>query len=244
MDELGFEEIKIKKVTAYDQVYEKIKDAVLQKKWKVGERLPSEPALAAAFGVNRLTVRMAIQKLNALGIAETKIGDGTYIKQFDMQPYFQEVSPFFMKPELLENVCDFRKLIEIECARLAMEHATPEDLSELKALSEEYARQARVVEKNYDAQTLAELTERDLSFHYKICQMSHNELYAFSYQAAKEAIYQYLLIILRQRIEGWRKKGKPVSDGRHEAIYEAIAKKDFPLCQKIYLEMVDHHIEL
>lgn len=57
--------MKIKKVSASEQVCEAIQDQISAGVWKVGDKLPSESDLAAKFGVNRLTVRMALQKLNA-----------------------------------------------------------------------------------------------------------------------------------------------------------------------------------
>lgn len=246
MEQFDLDNLKIKKKAMHEQVYEQMKDAIVKERWSVGERLPSEPTLAAAFGVNRLTVRMALQKLNALGIVETRIGDGTYVKAFDFSGFFREVSQFYMRPELLEDVCDFRKLIEIECVRLAIERATPGELEELDACCRAYEAQCKTVEQNYNMTTLSELAEKDLEFHYKICQLSHNELYAYAFSVARESIYQYLLIILKQRVEGWKRRSESavVNDGRHRRIYECIVDKDFETCRKVYTEVVDHNVEL
>lgn len=49
---------------------------------------PSESDLADLFGVNRLTVRLALQKLNTLGILDTRVGDGTYVCAFVLKNTF------------------------------------------------------------------------------------------------------------------------------------------------------------
>ncbi len=127
--------MKIKKVSASEQVCEAIQDQISAGVWKVGDKLPSESDLAAKFGVNRLTVRMALQKLNALGIVETRTGSGTFVIEFDFESYLKTASRFYEQSGMMQNVQEFRIHIEIECARLAIERATPEDLEELERLA-------------------------------------------------------------------------------------------------------------
>lgn len=42
--------------------------------------IPSEHELKERFNVNRNTIRAALNRMNALGIIETRQGDGTYLK--------------------------------------------------------------------------------------------------------------------------------------------------------------------
>lgn len=77
--------MRIKKVSASEQVCEAIQEQISGGVWRVGDKLPSESELAQKFGVNRLTVRMALQKLNALGIVETRTGSGTFVIEFDFE---------------------------------------------------------------------------------------------------------------------------------------------------------------
>ena len=121
---------QIKQVSAADQVCSRIKQYIQEGRWEIGSRLPAESALAAHFGVNRLTVRMALQKLNTLGILETRNGSGTYVVQFDFGDLIRETAEFYMEPELLENVSEFRKTVELECARLAIQRATAEEFDQ------------------------------------------------------------------------------------------------------------------
>lgn len=50
-------------------------------KYKVGELLPSEPELSAAFGVSRHTVRMALRTLQELGLTTSHQGVGTEVSK-------------------------------------------------------------------------------------------------------------------------------------------------------------------
>ena len=55
----------IKKEMLTDQIYSTLKEMILSGQWPEGYRLPSEPELAAQFGVSRMSLRMALQKLQA-----------------------------------------------------------------------------------------------------------------------------------------------------------------------------------
>ena len=55
------DEGKSKKTSAADAVFEALRSQISSGVWKVGDRLPSEGELAERYGVNRLTVRVALQ---------------------------------------------------------------------------------------------------------------------------------------------------------------------------------------
>ncbi|KUO73914.1 MAG: hypothetical protein APF77_15600 [Clostridia bacterium BRH_c25] len=242
--------MKIKRTSLPDEVCSRIKENIKNNQWKVYDKIPSEGELAEMFGVNRLTIRMALQKLNTLGIVETRVGEGTFVRNFSFSNYIKEVSEYYMRPELLEDVCEFRKLLEIDCARLAIERGTPEDLKELKDICDKYDSIRLEIDKSQDLDRSAfkELINVDLEFHQKIVKMSKNSLYIYSFIVAKESIYQYLAIIIKQRMDSFITKYKSRSMGQgsdlHRVIYQAIVDKDFETCKKAYLDMVDHKVDL
>ena len=57
-----------------------LESALLEGRWGVFERLPSERGLAEAFGVNRATVRAALRALAGRGILETRRGSGPVVR--------------------------------------------------------------------------------------------------------------------------------------------------------------------
>lgn len=245
-DEKKPKSMKIEKQTASNQVYQVMKENILNHGWRVGEKLPSEVDLASTFGVNRLTIRMALQKLNTLGIVETRVGDGTYVKNFEFESYIDEIQDLYADPKLIDDVCEFRKLIEIECARLAMERATPEELAELENICTKYEDLKTHITIPVSPEELRVLVNMDVDFHSQICKMSHNNLYIYAFSVAKGPISQYIGLTLRQRIEGWGKRNISLLSGdyRHRAILDAICKKDSELCKKLYDDMIDHTVEL
>ena len=128
------------KPSATEQVYEALRGRISSGEWRPGERLPSESELAASFGVNRLTVRMALQKLAALGVTATRTGSGTYVLDFDLDGCLRAVSGFALRGLERKHLTEFRNHMEIECARLACERAAPEELDELARLAAEHRR--------------------------------------------------------------------------------------------------------
>ena len=52
---------------------------ILDKPFRIGEKLPNEFALGEKFGVGRSTVREAVKLLISRGILEVRRGSGTYV---------------------------------------------------------------------------------------------------------------------------------------------------------------------
>ena len=71
---------KVVKSSVSQQVFDQLRQQILSGSWKPGDKLPSENELAAQFGVSRVTVRNALQKLSGLGLLETRFGEGSFIR--------------------------------------------------------------------------------------------------------------------------------------------------------------------
>lgn len=230
---------KIKRISASDQVFETLQSQISSGLWKVGDRLPSEGELAERYGVNRLTVRVALQKLNALGIVETRSGSGTHVIEFDFESYLRMASKFYGQSDMMKNVTEFRNHMEIECARLACERATEEDLAELERLALEHRRvwmETDGVEHDVWRRRVA---DADLAFHEQVVRMSHNPLYSYSFAVAREPIYEYMLFCVSKWVpEMVRNFRLDRHRDIHYSIYESIKKKDFASCQSDYAAMI------
>src|ERR1700734_287569 len=62
-----------------DAVADKLRGEILAGRLPAGSRLPSERELSFALGVNRLTLRAALARLEALGLITTRHGSGTVV---------------------------------------------------------------------------------------------------------------------------------------------------------------------
>ena len=67
----------------YIQLQDIIIKKIEEKKYLPGEAIPSERKMAETYGVNRMTVKSAINKLVEQGYLIRKLGAGTYVAQRD-----------------------------------------------------------------------------------------------------------------------------------------------------------------
>lgn len=66
---------------AYEQVKAFIKTRISAGIWKPGDPVPSEAALAAQFGISRMTVNRALRELSAEGMVTRVQGSGTRVAE-------------------------------------------------------------------------------------------------------------------------------------------------------------------
>ncbi len=67
----------------YMQIIDEVKRAVARNLLMPGGKLPSQRELAEAARVNPNTVQRAYREMEAMGLVETKRGEGTYIREDD-----------------------------------------------------------------------------------------------------------------------------------------------------------------
>ncbi|MEW4413521.1 GntR family transcriptional regulator [Clostridium sp. AN503] len=221
--------MKIKKVSVVDQVSEALKEKLLNHTWEPGDKLPSEGELADTFGVNRLSVRMALQKLNTLGLLETRVGEGTYVREFSMAPYMDEIADIYLDEKRLNDVRELRNLLEGEAMRIAAASSTVEEQEELKRRLKVYEEKRSRVKEDPESETaLDEMAEADFEFHHQVIRMSHNDLYVDIYLMTKKVIVRHIRDLLKSRvskeIELEKKSGRRVDE--HYEVINGICNGD------------------
>ena len=75
-------------VPLYHQLQNILKAEIEARKWHADEQLPNETKIAERFGVSKITVRQALQKLAELGYIRREHGRGTFVarRKFDEGP--------------------------------------------------------------------------------------------------------------------------------------------------------------
>lgn len=230
----------IKKISVVDQVSEEIKSKIFNHQWDVNEKLPPEGELAELYGVNKLSVRMALQKLNTLGLVETKVGDGTYVRKFSLAPFLDEISDLYNDEEHLDEVKELRNLIEGEAMRLAALYATDEEKQELQRRYEVYeerkAECMKDMESGENAEKLNAVVEADFDFHYQIIRMSHNDLYKDIYFLVRKIITGHIRSLLHERLK--RAIERHTDGERHDDIVRGINEGDIAGLKKAREEIL------
>src|SRR5215212_3244272 len=152
------------------QIIGDVRDALFAKKLKPGDVLGTENEIAARYGVSRIVARDALRTLEALGIAEIRMGKGggarvargnprLFAEALAVQLDLTGVTP--------AEIMDAQRAIECLAAELAAEHATPADHAKLERLLAE----AQAIIDDAPAYTRS---CRD--FHLAVAEASHNRV--------------------------------------------------------------------
>lgn len=232
---------RIRKVSVVDQVCVEIKQNIVDGIWKENSKLPSESDLAEIYGVNRLSVRMALQKLNTLGIVETRAGMGTYVRKFSLPSLIHEVVDLYAENQSEKDIKQFRNLIECDSMRLAMIYGTDEELAELKHRKDQYYHNANIYAADMgNEEKLDALVDSDLNFHTQVVAMSHNQIYLEIYSMVRSMVRQNIKDLLYVRMHNRvRNEEQLVTiDDTHEKIYEAISQKDYGKSRQLTYDML------
>lgn len=72
---------KPRSIPLHHQVFLVLQDGITESRYALDEALPSEEELAKRFGVSRVTIRSAMEKLDALGLVERRQGVGTFVRE-------------------------------------------------------------------------------------------------------------------------------------------------------------------
>lgn len=222
---------KISRVSIVDQVCESIRQNIADGVWKPGERLPSEADFSELYGVNRLSVRMALQKLSTLGLIETRVGEGSFVvEKFSMQQFLSEISFVYEKKENYIEVQQLRILLEGECMNLAILHATPEEKEHLKHKLDSYDEAAEIYNQDIDnVEKLQNMVDADFAFHFEIVKMSHNNLYKDVYSMLQQPVRRHILEQISSRTKRRSDSGLPPLTNEsdlHTEMYNGIMNGD------------------
>jgi len=117
-----------KKVPVYIAMHNELRQKVLSKEWKKGQKIPSERVLAAEFDVSRMTARQAVSSLVEEGLLERKQGAGTFVASDKVReklsgiPSFTETIEKLGKTPSSKLVSFYTKLAsEIESEKLKID---------------------------------------------------------------------------------------------------------------------------
>lgn len=128
-----------------DAVADRLRNEILAGRLAAGSRLPSERELSLALGVNRLTLRAALARLEAMGLVTTRHGSGTEVASWRERAGL-EALPMVMgsldpdEPawlELLTSMLEVRRVLATEAVALAAVRHSDADIASMRAIAAE-----------------------------------------------------------------------------------------------------------
>jgi GntR family transcriptional regulator, transcriptional repressor for pyruvate dehydrogenase complex len=128
-----------------DAVTDRLRGEILAGRLPPGVRIPSERELSFALGVNRLTLRSALARLEALGLITTRHGAGTLVADWRERAGLDTLATLIgsLRPEdpswreLIISLLEVRRILAAEAVGLAADRHTEEDLEAMRMRADE-----------------------------------------------------------------------------------------------------------
>ena len=214
---------KIVRNSVTTQIYEYIVDMIQKKKWKVGEKIPSENVLAEELGVSSMSVRSAIQKTNAVGLTETHVGEGTFVKEFSMKSYFESLIDMDLFPSDYREINDFRSILQMGSMILAIleDKIDEKDIGLLMDMKEG-------MEKAIEKGEKKKYFDIDFQYHQYICNLCNNRIVEILYHSLSEVIKKSEEKNYKISME-YNGNGEKIKE-YHSELLEGIKNRDIQKC--------------
>ena len=189
-----------------DKVVKVITDQVKSGALKPGDRLPSEPELAAALQVSRGILREALTVLQARNIIYRRPKEGTFINSSapDILIGNWEAS---MKNANYLDLIEVRECIESRTVEKVIDLITDEQICELYDLAP--------VKENENVSH-----STDYYFHYRLAELSHNMIFTSFIDNYYDIFHEITALSSRQTA-----RSQAITQ-EHTAIVDAIKAKD------------------
>lgn len=202
--------------TLVKEIIIQLSQAIIEGDFKPGDKLPSEAELCEQLGVGRNSLRESIRMLNAMGVVETKRGQGTFLRKTISHDVFNPlIFRLILEPKNTVDVYELRVMIESIVIIMAIKKASVEEIKSIRNLIDETA----FIAKNKTA-SVDELVKLDVDFHLQIARCVHNPLI--------EAILETLVLMFQPSIKKvlLKEDGLALCIKNHYAIVDLIEKRD------------------
>jgi GntR family transcriptional repressor for pyruvate dehydrogenase complex len=156
-----------------DAVADRLRGEILAGRLRPGTRLPSERELSLALGVNRLTLRASLARLEALGLITTRHGAGTLVASWRERAGLEMLGTLVKGlkvadpawHELVRSALEIRRILAAEAVALAAERHTVEDIDAIATC-------AQVMREHVDDPVA--FARVDLAFMRAVCKAARN----------------------------------------------------------------------
>ncbi|RUS59260.1 FadR family transcriptional regulator [Pseudorhodobacter sp. E13] len=213
-----------------------LRDAIVEGRLIVDQRLPSEQELAEQFGVSRPTVREALKRLAAQNLIRTQRGatGGAFVNRLSFEEaYGQQITTstllLSMNEVDFETACEARFALERACVPLSAQRRTADHLATMRA---EMFRQAQ------PGLTDESFCASDVAFHRALVDGACNPVLSYQLAGAVEAMQPLMNMITFSA----RSRERIVS--HHAAIADALEQRNAADAETALAALALYTIEL
>jgi DNA-binding GntR family transcriptional regulator len=195
--------VPVSRQRASDSVYEAVRQAILSRALSPGQRLNVHD-LAAQLGVSPTPVKDALTRLEAEALIEIRPRSGTFVT--------------VLSPDDVAETFEVRCALECLAAEKAIEHATPADIADLRALAD------AIADLQDDHAARVHHEARNIEFHKRIVSLAGNRRLMQIYEGLDAHIQ---IARIHRGHDDWRTRLVSERD-EHLAIVGALADRDAP----------------
>lgn len=211
---------KVSTASIVEMVINGLEEAMLERKLRPGDKLPTEMELAEEFGVGRNSVREAIKILVYLGVLEIRRPEGTFVcegfSESMIDPMIYGI--ILDTSDSYDNLIELRSMMEVGVMQLAMEKYTEADMERfgtaLEKMREEIAKGPDNVQNVFEA---------DNCFHEIISNMGNNPLIDKINNVVRILTYSMRYDTVKSMLETGR--GEELFEA-HQLLFQILAKRD------------------
>ncbi len=211
------------KLLISDEIYNKLLEKILSGYWPVGERLPSEKQLCEMFSASRVSVRAALQKLQANDLIVTRQGVGSVIKAPSHDFEASSFTKSNLSEESFKQFIEFRAMLEFKAVDLIVAQYDRTAIAKIKEALEAFEINAVKGPKESD--------EYDYLFHMTVINNCGNDFLIKTMDTFKDEFFHYVE-------EVHRLAPLPFSYllTSHKAMVDALVQRRADIWKKIILE--------
>lgn len=221
----------------YMRVIDYIKQEITAGRLQVGSKLPPERTMAEMLGVSRNSVREAVRVLEIMGTTVSVQGAGHFIASNFESAMVETLSLMFVLKKLdFRQISQLRYALELKSFTLAVNHATEQDLADLREIISQLDMGLKEEEEN---------VLLDKRLHYSIARASGNQLFVEILQALSDVMDRFIADLRRDIMPEESQKRKLYDV--HRRIVENIFTKDIAAGSAAVAEhfaLIDQQLEL
>jgi len=216
-----------------EQIYENIRDMIIEGKLKPGDTLPPEAELVEIYHRSRPVIRESLRMLESAGLVKITAGNkGAQVTLPNMNHALDTLAVLFALGEItIENLNEYRLANDVMIAGLAAERRTEEDVVEL----------ADYLGKMREAVCAEEFDTARFLFLNKLAKCSYNNLLIMFdnvMQQARPTIMRILRARVQQKTENAQPRPFSRRLGYYQDLFGAIKEQDAEKAR----ELVRQHI--
>jgi GntR family transcriptional repressor for pyruvate dehydrogenase complex len=220
---------RIQKQSVSDTVFVALRKEILDGAFQAGEKLPSAGSLSCQFGVSVATVKAALQRLAALGLIETRVGQGSFVLEFNPNRYLDQVSDFLLTDNDVSQLNEYRLYFEMAATRLAIKKAGESNFQKMEQI-------LRLMDAAVRAKDIELHGSLDYQFHLEIAKATGNNIFVLVYEIIGKLVRRHATYLNDKFFKKVRdqKEGEDV----HWRLLAAIKAGDIDVCRSCYVEML------